>query len=51
MNGGDGQDYFFFTTAFNDIPVEKLVWQFRSPHRFVPRVGHADFRTKATLYQ
>jgi hypothetical protein len=23
MNGGDGQDYFFFTTAFNDIPVEK----------------------------
>jgi hypothetical protein len=21
MNGGGGQDYFFFTTAFNDIPV------------------------------
>jgi hypothetical protein len=23
MNGGDGQDYFFFTTAFNGIPIEK----------------------------
>jgi hypothetical protein len=21
MNGGDLQDYFFFTTAFNDIPI------------------------------
>ena len=33
MNGGGGQDYFFFTTAFNDIPVEKPGGEALTPRR------------------